>query len=187
MFTSVLCVISPREFLSISNFKRFQKRKRKQPIGQRPASQRTGAHKKTGIPGAVRMLEPAGACLYRPWFSVFQHLFSKQDAVCPSWISTDLHLLSFSGPFAMGYVHHQVWFLWYKLERVLGETSESQMGYWNARPPPSQKTDLNGPRFPFSSHLFSKKSFYFGNKGCNPFIFPDIVLYILTKNNSYRQ
>jgi hypothetical protein len=87
----------------------------------------------------------------------------------------------------MGYVHHRVQSLWKKLAQVHGETLQSQMGYWEARPPPASKTGLNGPRFPFASSLFSKKSFYLGNKGCNPFIFPDKFLYILTKNNSYRQ
>lgn len=186
MFTSVLCVISPREFCLSLTLKGFKKKKKATYRSEACFTENKGSHENWN----PRRRENAGTRWGLSVLPMFECFPASIQQAGRRLSLVDFHrppFTSFSGPFAMGYVHHQVWFLWYKLERVLGETSESQMGYWNARPPPSQKTDLNGPSFPFFSRLFSKKSFYFGNKGCNPFIFPDIVLYILTKTNSYRQ
>lgn len=73
MFTSVLCVISPREFCQSLTLKGFEKEKEKKKATDRSKgyfTENKGSHK-TGIPGDMKMLEPAGACLYCPRFSIF--------------------------------------------------------------------------------------------------------------------
>lgn len=72
MFTSVLCVISPREFCQSLTLKGFKKEKEKKATDRSKGcfTENKGSHK-TGIPGDMKMLEPAEAGLYCPCFSIF--------------------------------------------------------------------------------------------------------------------
>lgn len=88
--------------------RKTQRRKKEYRVGQRSALQRTRTHIKNQNPSQPKN---AGTCRDLPGLprleSVFSHLLGKQDAVCPPCIFTVVHLLSFPGLFAMGYVHHR--------------------------------------------------------------------------------